>query len=52
MSQTKAELAFHALDTLSIELPSWGFADTGTRFGKFYEPGAARTIEEKLQDGG
>jgi L-rhamnose isomerase / sugar isomerase len=23
-----------ALDTLTIELPSWGFANTGTRFGK------------------
>ena len=33
-----------------IELPSWGFANTGTRFGKFIQPGAAVTIEEKLSD--
>jgi L-rhamnose isomerase / sugar isomerase len=38
-----------ALDGLHIELPSWGFADTGTRFGKFLQP-AARTIEEKFAD--
>lgn len=40
-----------ALDRLQIELPSWGFADTGTRFGKFLQP-AARTIEEKFADAG
>src|SRR5512145_3288183 len=39
-----------ALDTLRIELPSWGFANTGTRFGKFIQPAAATTIEEKLSD--
>jgi len=40
-----------ALDSLQIELPSWGFADTGTRFGKFLQP-AATTIEEKFSDAG
>lgn len=40
-----------ALDGLRIELPSWGFADTGTRFGKFLQP-AASTIEEKFADAG
>ena len=40
-----------ALNGLAIELPSWGFADTGTRFGKFVQP-AARTIEEKFSDAG
>ena len=40
-----------ALDGLQIELPSWGFADTGTRFGKFLQP-AARTTEEKFADAG
>ena len=39
-----------ALDKFAIELPSWGFADTGTRFGKFLQPGAARSIEEKFAD--
>jgi L-rhamnose isomerase/sugar isomerase len=41
-----------ALDSFRIELPSWGFANTGTRFGKFSQPGAATTIEEKFADAG
>src|SRR6516164_10354218 len=41
-----------ALDGFSIELPSWGFANTGTRFGKYLQPAAASTIEEKLSDAG
>jgi len=40
------------LDRFEIELPSWGFADTGTRFGKFLQPAAAVTVEEKLADAG
>ncbi len=43
---------FQLLDAFHIELPSWGFADTGTRFGKFHQPAAASTIEEKLEDAG
>jgi L-rhamnose isomerase/sugar isomerase len=39
-----------ALDDLRIEIPSWGFANTGTRFGKFIQAAAATTIEEKLSD--
>src|SRR3954466_2672394 len=39
-----------ALDRFRIELPSWGFADTGTRFGKFRQPAAAVTTEEKFSD--
>ncbi|HYP08843.1 MAG TPA: TIM barrel protein [Bryobacteraceae bacterium] len=38
------------LDNFRIELPSWGFANTGTRFGKFLQPAAAATLEEKLAD--
>jgi len=41
-----------ALDGFNIELPSWGFADTGTRFGKFFQPAAASTTEEKFADAG
>jgi L-rhamnose isomerase/sugar isomerase len=41
---------FEALDSLRIELPSWGFANTGTRFGKFLQAEAAATIEEKFAD--
>src|SRR5438874_13767502 len=39
-----------ALDSFRIELPSWGFANTGTRFGKFLQPAAASTLEEKFSD--
>jgi L-rhamnose isomerase/sugar isomerase len=35
-----------------IETPSWGYANSGTRFRTFAYPGAARTIAEKLQDAG
>ena len=43
---------YQALDGFRIELPSWGFANTGTRFGKFLQPAAASTIEEKFSDAG
>jgi len=39
-----------ALDDFAIELPSWGFADTGTRFGKFLQASAAGTLAEKFSD--
>ena len=45
-----AERVNRALNSLQIELPSWGFANTGTRFGKFLQPEAAATIEEKFAD--
>jgi L-rhamnose isomerase/sugar isomerase len=47
-----ADAIVEALKTLAIETPSWGYADTGTRFGKFHQPAAARTMEEKLEDAG
>ncbi|MGH9719612.1 MAG: TIM barrel protein [Bryobacteraceae bacterium] len=43
---------FQALDVFQIELPSWGFANTGTRFGKFLQAAAATTLDEKLSDAG
>ncbi|BCM89274.1 hypothetical protein IAD21_01119 [Abditibacteriota bacterium] len=46
------EQLFPLLDEFQIEIPSWGFADTGTRFGKFHQAAAAATIEEKIEDGG
>jgi L-rhamnose isomerase / sugar isomerase len=46
------EQAFEALDSFQIEIPSWGFANTGTRFGKFLQPAAASTLEEKFSDAG
>jgi L-rhamnose isomerase/sugar isomerase len=44
------DFAFKALDAFQIEIPSWGFANTGTRFGKFVQTAAATTIEEKFAD--
>jgi L-rhamnose isomerase/sugar isomerase len=46
------EKLFTLLDEFQIETPSWGYADTGTRFGKFRQAAAASTIEEKLADAG
>ncbi|MDQ6946673.1 MAG: L-rhamnose isomerase [Actinomycetota bacterium] len=42
----------HRLNRLRVETPSWGYGNSGTRFKVFAEPGAARTIEEKLADAG
>jgi len=39
-----------ALKRQVIETPSWGYADSGTRFGVFAQAGAAVTIGEKLAD--
>ena len=50
MKDRLMEKALQALDKLRIELPSWGFANTGTRFGKFVQAAAATTIEEKFSD--
>jgi L-rhamnose isomerase / sugar isomerase len=47
-----SDVVFQALDGFRIELPSWGFANTGTRFGKFVQAAAAVTIEEKFSDAG
>src|SRR5450631_133357 len=52
MSNDLTARVFQALDGFRIELPSWGFANTGTRFGKFLQPAAATTTEEKLADAG
>ena len=46
----ETEQVAKALDQFSIEIPSWGFANTGTRFGKFLQPSAATTVEEKFAD--
>jgi L-rhamnose isomerase/sugar isomerase len=50
MNEKQREKAWKALDKLKIELPSWGFANTGTRFGKFIQAAAATNIEEKFSD--
>ena len=47
-----ASLVHHALEHFFIETPSWGYADTGTRFGKFHQPAAAINMGDKLADAG
>ncbi len=42
--------AAQSLDSFQIEIPSWGFANTGTRFGKFTQAAAASTLAEKFSD--
>jgi L-rhamnose isomerase / sugar isomerase len=50
MNDKSTEQICNALDHFKIELPSWGFANTGTRFGKFLQAAAASTIAEKFSD--
>src|SRR5579871_522608 len=50
MNSSLEDTAFRALDNFRLEIPSWVFANTGTRFGKFIQPAAANSIEEKLSD--
>jgi L-rhamnose isomerase/sugar isomerase len=38
------------LKAQEIETPSWGYSDSGTRFGRYPQAGAAVTAEEKLAD--
>ncbi|HEX6024307.1 MAG TPA: L-rhamnose isomerase [Solirubrobacter sp.] len=38
------------LSQLVIETPSWGYGDSGTRFGVFPQPGRPRDVFEKLDD--
>ncbi len=52
MDALNSKRIFEALEFFRIELPSWGFANTGTRFGKFSQPAAATTTEEKFSDAG
>ncbi len=52
MNSFHQDQIFQLLNEFQIETPSWGYADTGTRFGKFLQPAAASTIEEKLADAG
>jgi L-rhamnose isomerase/sugar isomerase len=50
MKDATVEIIWKALDHFKIELPSWGFANTGTRFGKFIQAAAATNIDEKFSD--
>src|SRR5207237_1218730 len=50
MRTQQTDRVAEALDSFRVELPSWGFSNTGTRFGKYLQPAAAATIEEKFSD--
>jgi L-rhamnose isomerase len=52
MTERLEALVHHALDSFNVELPSWGFANTGTRFGKFIQLATAVTVEDKFSDAG
>jgi L-rhamnose isomerase/sugar isomerase len=52
MPSQLTQKVFDSLERFRIEIPSWGFANTGTRFGKFLQSAAASTIEEKFSDAG
>ena len=39
-----------ALRSLMIETPSWGYADSGTRFATFPQPGRPRDVYERIDD--
>jgi L-rhamnose isomerase/sugar isomerase len=39
-----------AFRELVIETPSWGYADSGTRFGVFPQPGRPRDVFERVDD--
>lgn len=45
------ELTLHPLlDELAIEVPSWAYGNSGTRFKVFGSPGTPRTVQEKIAD--
>ncbi len=39
-----------ALRALAIETPSWGYGDSGTRFGVFPQAGRPRSVFERIED--
>ena len=45
LKEVKQQLKMQKLET-----PSWGYADSGTRFHVFKQKSAAHTLEEKLED--
>src|SRR4051812_1646630 len=50
MSTDRRSSALEALAQQTIELPSWAFGNSGTRFKVFGQPGVARNPYEKLED--
>jgi L-rhamnose isomerase/sugar isomerase len=44
------ETIITAIQQFKVETPSWGYGNSGTRFKVFPWPGAARNLQEKLED--
>jgi L-rhamnose isomerase/sugar isomerase len=44
------EAVLEKIQRFTVETPSWGYGDSGTRFKVFHWPGAASTLHEKLDD--
>jgi L-rhamnose isomerase / sugar isomerase len=49
MTAAHDHLAAH-LGELVVETPSWGYGDSGTRFGTFPQPGRPRDVFERVDD--
>ena len=47
---SNAAQALAGLDQLAIEVPSWAYGNSGTRFRVFGTPGTPRTVQEKIAD--
>ena len=39
-----------ALSSFNVETPSWGYGDSGTRFGVFTQAGRPRDVYERIED--
>jgi L-rhamnose isomerase / sugar isomerase len=50
VSQPTTDAVERALRELVIETPSWGYGDSGTRFGVFPQPGRPRDVHERIDD--
>jgi L-rhamnose isomerase/sugar isomerase len=48
--EQRMEAAREGLRRQEIEIPSWGFGASGTRFAKLPVEGQARTLDERLED--
>jgi L-rhamnose isomerase/sugar isomerase len=44
------DAAQRALAAFEVETPSWGYGDSGTRFGVFAQPGRPRNVFERIDD--
>jgi L-rhamnose isomerase/sugar isomerase len=49
-TMTDMSLALDRLGELAIEVPSWAYGNSGTRFKVFSTPGTPRTVQEKIAD--